>query len=92
MKAVVFIPDCCSRARLAADVARLSVNVRTALDNYLCGKMYPNDAVKEIAHLCRKVEGRKSMFGWTLIVQDCEWDDVEDVVAEAGGDIVYMPR
>jgi hypothetical protein len=90
MRAVVFIPDCCSRARLVADMFRLGVGLRTALDSHLCGKIYPQDAIKEIAQLCRKTEGRKSMFGWTLIVRDCEWDDVEDVVAEAGGDIVYV--
>jgi hypothetical protein len=47
-------------------------------------------AIREIAQLCKKVDGRKAMFGWTLIVEGCEWDDVEDVVAEAGGDVVYM--
>jgi hypothetical protein len=92
MKAVVFIPDCCGRAKLVADLLKLSVNVRTALDSYLCGKVNPDVAVREIAQLCRRVNGRRSMFGWTLIVEGCEWDDLEDVVAEAGGDIVYMPR
>jgi hypothetical protein len=75
-----------------ADLLKLSVNVRTELDRYLCGEVYPDDAIKEVVQLCKRVDGRKAMFGWTLIVEDCEWDDVEDVVAEVGGDIVYMPR
>jgi len=90
MKAVVFIPDCCGRARVMADVLKLGTSFRAALDSYMCGKTYPEDAIKEIEQLCKKVDGRKAIFGWTLVVQDCEWDDVEDVVSEAGGDIVYM--
>jgi hypothetical protein len=90
MKAAIFIPSCCERARLVADLLKLSVNIKATLDSYLCGRVYPDDAIKEVEQLCKKVDGRKAMFGWTLIVEDCEWDDVEDVVAEAGGDIVYM--
>jgi hypothetical protein len=90
MKAVVFIPDCCGRAKFIADLLKLPMSVRTTLDSYMCGKIYPEDAVKEIVQLCRKVDGRRMVLGWTLVVQDCEWDDVEDVVAEAGGDVVYI--
>jgi poly(A) polymerase Pap1 len=92
MRAVIFLPVCCEKARLAADLLRLSTNVRMVLDNYLCGKVDVDVAVKEIVQLCRKADGRRSQFGWTLTVQDCEWDDVEDVVAEVGGDVVYVPR
>ena len=90
MRAVVFIPDCCERARLMADAIKLGAGLRAALDSYMCGKISPTDAIKEVTQLCKKADGRKAMFGWTLIVEDCEWDDVEDVVAEAGGDVVYM--
>jgi hypothetical protein len=90
MRAVVFIPDCCGRGRLVADLLKLSVGMRAALDSYLCGKVDPDVAIREVAQLCRKADGRRAMFGWTLIVEDCEWEDVEDVVAEAGGDVVYM--
>jgi hypothetical protein len=90
MKAVVFIPDCCGRAKLIADLLKLSMSVKMKLDDYMCGKIYPEDAVKEVAQLCRKADGRRFIFGWTLVVDDCEWEDVEDVVAEVGGDIVYM--
>ena len=90
MKAVVFIPDCCGRARLMADAAKLGAGVRAVLDSYMCGKTYPDDAVKEVVQLCKKADGRRTVFGWTLIVSDCEWEDLEDVVAEAGGDVVYM--
>jgi hypothetical protein len=90
MRAVVFIPDCCGRGRLAADSIKLPMNVRAVLDKYLCGSVDSDMAIKEIVELCRKSNGHRFMFGWTLIVEDCEWDDVEDVVAEAGGDVVYM--
>jgi hypothetical protein len=90
MKAAVFIPDCCSRARLAADAAKLPVSVRAVLDKYCCGEVGAFEAVKEIAQLCKKADGRRSMFGWTLIVQDCKWEEVEEVVYRVGGDIVYM--
>jgi hypothetical protein len=90
MRAVVFIPDCCGRAKLVADMFKLGVELRAAFDSYLCGKMYPEDVIKEIVQLCKKVDGRRMMFGWTLIVENCEWEDLEDVVAEAGGDVVYM--
>ena len=90
MKAVVFIPDCCGRAKFIADLLKLPVNVRATLDSYMCGKIYPEDAIKEISQLCKKVDGRRLVLGWTLVVQDCEWDDLEDVVSEAGGDVVYM--
>jgi hypothetical protein len=92
MRAAIFIPDCCGRARVAADAARLPVGVRAELDKYLCGEVRPMDAVKEVAQLCRKVDGRRSMFGWTLVVSDCRWEEVEDVVVKVGGDMVYMPR
>jgi hypothetical protein len=90
MRAVVFIPTCCERGRLVAEEGRLSMNVRALLDKYLCHEIRPFDAVNEIAQLCEKVDGRKSMFGWTLVVQSCNWVEVEEVVARAGGDIVYM--
>jgi hypothetical protein len=90
MRAVVFIPDCCGRARVAADVLKLSVGVKAKLDDYMCGKIDPDSAIKEVVQLCRKADGRRMMFGWTLIVQDCKWDELEEVVAEAGGDVVYM--
>ncbi|MFZ8857897.1 MAG: hypothetical protein ACO2O1_06620 [Candidatus Caldarchaeales archaeon] len=90
MKAVVFVPDCCSRGRVVADKAKLSVGVRAELDRYLCGELKPMDAVKEVVQLCKKADGRKAVFGWTLIVEGCVWGDVEDVVYAVGGDIVYM--
>jgi hypothetical protein len=90
MKAVIFIPDCCGRARLIADLLKLSMSVKTKLDDYMCGKIYLEDAVKEVAQLCRKADGRRTMFGWTLVVEDCEWDDIENITSEAGGDVVYM--
>ena len=90
MKAVVFVPDCCGRAKLIADLLKLSMNVRAALDRYLCGKVDPDTAVREIVQMCRKVDGRRAVFGWTLFVEDCEWEDVGEVVAEAGGDVVYV--
>lgn len=86
----MFIPDCCGRAKVMADALKLGTNLRAALDSYMCGKTYPEDAIKEISQLCKKADGRKMLFGWTLVVQDCEWDDLEDVVSEAGGDVVYM--
>jgi hypothetical protein len=90
MKAVIFVPDCCERGRVVADKAKLSVGVRAELDKYLCGEVKPMDAVKEIVQLCKKANGRRFMFGWTLVVEDCVWEDVEDVVNAVGGDIVYM--
>jgi len=90
MRAVVFIPDCCGRARVMADVLKLGMNFRAVLDSYMCGKIGPDAAVKEVVQLCKKADGRRAMFGWTLFVQDCEWEDLEDVVAEAGGDVVYV--
>jgi len=90
MRAVVFIPDCCGRAKLIADVLKLPMGVKMKLDDYMCGTIEPDIAVKEIAQLCKKVDGRRAIFGWTLIAEDCKWDDVEDVVAEVGGDVVYM--
>jgi len=90
MRAVIFVPDCCGRARLVADLLKLSVGARAVLDRYMCGGISPEDAVKEIVQLCRKADGRRAMFGWTLVVEDCEWDDVENITSEAGGDIVYM--
>ncbi|MCR6669504.1 MAG: hypothetical protein NDF51_05850 [archaeon YNP-WB-040] len=72
-----------------ADVLKLPMGVRTALDSYMCGKIDPDTTIREVVQLCKKADGRRAMFGWTLIVEDCEWDDVEDVVAEAGGDVVY---
>jgi len=90
MRAVIFIPDCCERAKLVADIIKLPVNVRVSLDSYLCGKIRVDDAIKEIEQQCKRANGRRAMFGWTLVVEDCEWDDVENVVAEAGGDVVYM--
>ena len=90
MKAVIFVPDCCGRAKLVADLLKLPVGVKMKLDDYMCGKIYPEDAVKEIVQLCRKADGRRFMFGWTLIVEDCEWDDVEDITSEVGGDVVYV--
>jgi hypothetical protein len=89
MKAVVFIPDCCSRARLAADAAKLSMSVRAVLDRYCCGEIDASTAIKEIVQLCRKADGRKALLGWTLMVQDCDWVEVEEVVRRVGGDIVY---
>jgi hypothetical protein len=90
MKAVIFVPDCCERGRIVADKAKLPMGVRAELDKYLCGEMKPMDAVKEIVQLCKRADGRKTVFGWTLIVEGCVWEDVEDVVSEVGGDIVYM--
>jgi len=90
MRAVVFVPDCCGRARIVADLLKLSMSAKMAVDSYMCGKIYPDDAVKEVVQLCRKADGRRAVFGWTMIVEDCEWEDVEDVVAEAGGDVVYV--
>jgi hypothetical protein len=89
MRAVVFVPDCCGRAKLIADVLKLPMGVKMKLDDYMCGKIDPDTAVREVAQLCKKADGRRAMFGWTLIVEDCEWDELEDVVAEAGGDIIY---
>jgi hypothetical protein len=90
MRAVVFVPDCCGRAKLIADLLKLPMSMKMKLDSYMCGKIYPEDAVKEIVQLCRKADGRRFMFGWTLIVEDCEWDDVEDITSEVGGDVVYV--
>jgi hypothetical protein len=90
MKAVVFVPDCCERGRVVADKAKLSVGVRAELDRYLCGSVNPDVAVREVVQLCRKANGRRFMFGWTLIVEGCKWEDVEEVVGEVGGDVVYM--
>jgi hypothetical protein len=90
MRAAVFIPDCCSRVRLAADEAKLSVSVRMVLDRYCCGEIDASEAIKEIGQLCKKVDGRKTLFGWTLMVRDCNWVEVEEVVSRVGGDIVYM--
>jgi hypothetical protein len=90
MRAVVFIPDCCGRAKLIADLLKLPMSVKMKLDDYMCGKLYPEDAIKEVAQLCRKADGRRAMFGWTLVVEDCEWGDVENIISEAGGDVVYM--
>jgi hypothetical protein len=90
MRAVIFIPTCCERVRFVADLLKLSMAARAELDKYLCGEISPQDAVKEIVQLCKKVDGRKSMFGWTLVVQDCNWVEVEEVVSRVGGDIVYM--
>jgi hypothetical protein len=90
MRAVVFVPDCCERGQFVADKAKLSVGVRAELDRYLCGEVKAMDAVKEIVQLCRKVDGRRFMFGWTLIVEGCKWEDVEEVVSMVGGDVVYM--
>ena len=73
-----------------ADVLKLGMNFRAVLDNYMCGKIDPETAIKEVAQLCKKADGRRAMFGWTLFVSDCEWEDLEDVVAEAGGDVVYV--
>jgi hypothetical protein len=92
MRAVIFVPDCCGRVKMAADVLKLPMGVRMKLDDHMCGKMYPEDAVKEIVQLCKKADGRRLWFGWTLIVESCEWSGVEEVVMEAGGDIVYMTR
>jgi hypothetical protein len=90
MRAVVFIPDCCGRAKIFADELKLSMGMKAKLDSYMCGKIDADTAIREVAQLCRKADGRKAMFGWTLVVRDCRWDAVEDVVAEAGGDIVYV--
>ena len=90
MKAVVFIPDCCSRARAAADVLKLPVSARAVLDEYCCGEVDAYTAVKEVTKLCRRGDGRKALFGWTLVVQDCDWRELEEIVRRAGGDIVYM--
>jgi hypothetical protein len=90
MRAVVFIPDCCGRAKLVADLIKLPVGAKAMLDKHLCGNVDPNTAIKEVVRLCKRADGRRAMFGWTLIVEDCKWEDVEDIVAEAGGDVVYM--
>jgi hypothetical protein len=60
------------------------------LDKYLCGGVDPNTVIREVVQLCRRADGRRAMFGWTLVVEDCKWDSLEDIVAEAGGDVVYM--
>jgi len=90
MRAVIFVPDCCERGRIFADKVKMSVGVRAELDKYLCGELKPMDAVKEIAQLCKKADGRRFMFGWTLVVESCVWEDVEDVVSAVGGDVVYV--
>jgi hypothetical protein len=90
MRAVVFIPDCCGRGRLVAEEGRFAMGVKALLDKYLCGELHPHDAIKEIVKLCKKVDGRRAMFGWTLVVGECLWEEVEEVVSRAGGDIVYM--
>ena len=90
MKAVIFIPDCCGRAKLVADLLKLPVNVMAVLDRYLCGNVDADTAVKEVVQLCRRADGRRAMYGWILIVEDCKWGDVEDIISEAGGDVVYM--
>ena len=79
MRAVIFIPDCCGRAKFMADELKLGAGFRTVLDRYLCGRIGPDAAVREVAQLCKKADGRRAMFGWTLIVEDCEWDELEDV-------------
>jgi hypothetical protein len=89
MKAVIFIPDCCSRAKLLAETLKLPMSVKMKLDEYMCGRMSADDAVREIVKMCRKADGRRALFGWTLVVHDCSWEEVEEVVAEVGGDIVY---
>ena len=35
MKAVVFVPDCCSRGQIVADRVKLSMGARAELDKYL---------------------------------------------------------
>ena len=90
MRAVVFIPDCCGRARIAADLLKLPMSAKAVVDRHLCGNVDPDMAIKEIAQLCRKSNGHRFMFGWTLIVEDCEWDDVENITSEVGGDVVYV--
>jgi len=90
MRAVIFVPDCCERGRVVADKAKLSMGIRAELDKHLCGEVKPMDAVKEVVQLCKKADGRRFMFGWTLVVENCVWEDVEDVVSAVGGDVVYV--
>ena len=90
MKAVIFVPDCCERGRIVADKVKLSMGSRAELDKYLCGDLKPMDAVKEVVQLCKKANGRRFMFGWTLVVEGCVWEDVEEVVNVVSGDVVYM--
>jgi hypothetical protein len=90
MRAVVFIPDCCGRAKIFADELKLSMGMKAKLDSYMCGKIDADTAIREVVQLCRKADGRRMMFGWTLIVENCVWEGLEDVVVEAGGDVIYM--
>jgi hypothetical protein len=91
MRAAVFIPDCCGVVERAAREAGLGESVRRLLEAYLCGKVRPEVAVREVDALCeRVVSGRRAEFGWVMVVEECEWEDLEDIVGMAGGDIVYL--
>jgi len=87
MRAVVVVPTCCMRARFAGI---RDVRVMAELDRWLCGEIDERVAVEEIARLCRRVNGRMSMYAWTFVVEDCDWEELEEVAAEVGGDVVYV--
>jgi len=89
MRAVVVVPTCCMRARIALSKIR-DVRIMAELDRWLCGEIDERVAVEEIARICRKVNGRMSMYAWTFIVEGCNWEELEEVVAEVGGDVVYV--
>lgn len=90
MKAAVFIPNCCGKAGQAAREARLSEGVKKLLEAHLCGRVKPEAVINEVYGLCRKVLIKRAEFGWTAIVENCEWEGLESTVELAGGDIVYF--
>jgi hypothetical protein len=91
MKAAVFIPDCCGGVERVVKEAGLGESVRRLLEAYMCGRVRPEVAVREVHELCGRVlSARRLTFGWVVVVEDCEWEDLEDIVELAGGDVVYF--
>ena len=89
MRAVVVIPICCMRARVALSRIR-DVRVMVEIDKFLCGEIDERVAIEEVVRICKKANGRMSQFAWTIVVEECNWEELEEVVAEVGGDVVYV--
>jgi hypothetical protein len=90
MKAAVFIPNCCGMVERAVREAGLGESVRRIMEAYMCGRVRPEVAVREVHGLCVRSSARRVEFGWVMVVEECEWEDLEDVVELAGGDVVYF--
>jgi len=90
MRAVIFVPTCCRRARYMADEMRLGVRERAIVDRWMCPELDDRQVLEEVAG-CRVVAAEHGLYGYLIIVEGCRsWEDVEEVVYRGGGAVLYV--